>query len=151
MPDNYNNHTDSYGMRVKLDPKRSEITAQSISQYRQYTFMQIQKEVAIPGDFVDHAEIEFHFKKLDEELSEHETYNGVGNFIKYFIKVHMDYQGGSIVSGNVLEKLHEIKVKNHYNERAAKKKLEEIKANATEASTVQAANNQSDFGFENNN
>ena len=90
--------------------------------------MQIQKEVAIPGNFVDNAEIEFHFKKLDEELSEHETYNGIGNFVKYFIKVHMQYQGGSIVSGNTLEKLHEIKVKNHYNERAAKPKLEEIKA-----------------------
>lgn len=40
----------------------------------------------------------------------------------------MQYSGGSIVSGNVLEKLHEIKVKNHYNERAQKKRLEEIKA-----------------------
>ena len=82
----------------------------------------------MPGEFSDNFEVEFHFKKLDEELSEHETYDGIGNFVKYFIKVHMDYQGGSILSGNVLEYLHEIKVKNHYAARHARKKMEEIKA-----------------------
>ena len=45
----------------------------------------------MPGEFADNFEVEFHFKKLDEELSEHETYDGIGNFVKYFIKVHMDY------------------------------------------------------------
>jgi len=39
----------------------------------------------------------------------------------------MTYQGGSIVSGNELEKLHEIIVKNHYALRNMKKKMEEIK------------------------
>ena len=47
-----------------------------------------------------------------------------------------------------MEKLHEIKVKNHYNERAAKKKLEEIKAQAAievpkDSAPVQIQNQQS--------
>lgn len=115
------------GVVMNLNEKRSEITAQNISTYRQYTFMQIQKEVECAGEFNDYKELEFNFKKLDEELSEHETYNGVDNFIKYFIKVHMIYQGGSLVTGNNLEKLHEIVVKNHHASRNAKKKAEEMK------------------------
>ena len=77
------------------------------------------------SDFTNFKELEFRFKNLDEELNDHETYNGIDNFIKYFIKVHMTYQGGSIVSGNTLEKLFEFEVKNYYSHRAAKKKLEE--------------------------
>jgi hypothetical protein len=87
----------------------------------------MQKEVQMPGEFTDHTEVEFHFKKLEEELGEHETYDGIGNFVKYFIKVSMQYQGGSYLSGNTCEKLHEITVKNHYAARHARKKLEEIK------------------------
>jgi hypothetical protein len=81
----------------------------------------------MPGEFIDNTEVEFHFKKLEEELGEHETYDGIGNFVKYFIKVSMQYQGGSILTGNTVEKLHEITVKNHYAARHARKKLEEIK------------------------
>ena len=87
--------------------------------------MQIQKEVECSSEFTNFKELEFRFKNLDEELNDHETYNGIDNFIKYFIKVHMTYQGGSIVSGNTLEKLFEFEVKNYYSHRAAKKKLEE--------------------------
>ena len=60
-------------------------------------------------------------------MNAHETYNGIDNFIKYFIKVHMTYQGGSILSGNNLEQLFEFEVKNYYSHNAAKKKLEETK------------------------
>lgn len=74
--------------------------------------MQIQKEIEYAGEFSDFKEIEFEFKKLDEELSQHETYNGVDNFVKYFIKVSMNYSGGSLLAGSELEKLHEITVKN---------------------------------------
>jgi hypothetical protein len=37
----------------------------------------------------------------------------------------MTYKGGSIVSGNQMEKLFEFDVKNYYSHRAAKKKMEE--------------------------
>jgi len=110
-----------------LDEKRSDITAQNISKYRQYTFMQIQKEVECANDFTNYKELDFRFKNLEEELNAHETYNGIDNFIKYFIKVHMTYQGGSILSGNNLEQLFEFEVKNYYSHNAAKKKLEETK------------------------
>lgn len=43
----------------------------------------------------------------------------------------MTYQGGSIVSGNELEKLHEIVVKNHYAVKNMRDKMEEIKQNKT--------------------
>ena len=39
----------------------------------------------------------------------------------------MNYQGGSIVAGNELEKIHEITVKNNYALRGMKKRMEEIK------------------------
>ena len=55
-------------------------------QYKQYTFMQIQKEIECSGQFNDFIELEFKFKDLDEELSDHETYNGIDNFTKYFIR-----------------------------------------------------------------
>ena len=74
--------------------------------------MQIQKEVEQAGNFQDFKEIEFNFLKLESELSEHESYSGIDNYIKYFVKVQMNYQGGSIVSGNELIKLQEITVKN---------------------------------------
>ena len=69
--------------------------------------------------------MEFCFKNLDDELSEHETYNGIDNFVKYFLKVSMTYQGGSMYAGNTLEKLHVIEVKNYYGEILAKKRLDE--------------------------
>ena len=87
--------------------------------------MQIQKEVECSGEFNDFKSVEFCFKNLDDELSEHETYNGIDNFVKYFLKVSMTYQGGSMFAGNTLEKLHEIEVKNNYTELLAKKRLEE--------------------------
>ena len=74
------------------------------------------------SEFTNFKELEFRFKNLDEELNDHETYNGIDNFIKYFIKVQMTYKGGSIVSGNQLEKLFEFEVRNYYSHRAAKKK-----------------------------
>lgn len=122
------NQKNTQGMNIGLDEKRSEITAQNVSKYRQYTFMQIQKEIECSSDFTNFKELEFRFKNLDEELNDHETYNGIDNFVKYFIKVHMTYQGGSIVSGNTLEKLFEFEVKNYYTHRAAKKKQEEQKS-----------------------
>ena len=70
-----------------VENERKPVTAANISCYRQYTFMQIQKEVEMAGSFQDFKEIEFNFLKLESELSEHETYNGIDNFIKYFIKV----------------------------------------------------------------
>jgi hypothetical protein len=39
----------------------------------------------------------------------------------------MTYQGGSLLAGNNLEKLHEIKVKNYYSKQHAKRLLEEQK------------------------
>ena len=114
-------------MVVNLNANRSEITAQNIMQYKQYTFMQIQKEVECSGEFTNLCELEFKFKNLDEELSEHESYNGIDNFTKYFIKVHMKYQGGSMISGNNLERLQEFEVKNYYRTKLARKKLEEKK------------------------
>ena len=89
--------------------------------------MQIQKEIEYAGEFSDFKEVEFEFKKLDEELSQQETYNGVDNFVKYFIKVSMSYQGGSLLAGSELEKLHEITVKNQYALRHAQKRFEELK------------------------
>lgn len=77
----------SEGMLINLDPKRSEITAQSIQKYRQYTFMQIQKQIEYSGEFNDSKEVEFSFKNLDQEFSDHETYDGIDNFVKYFIKI----------------------------------------------------------------
>ena len=50
----------------------------------------------------------------------------------------MQYQGGSILTGNTVEKLHEITVKNHYAARHARKKLEEIKTQ-TETPLVMVA------------
>lgn len=87
--------------------------------------MQIQKEVESANSFSDYKEIEFEFRKLEEELKDHETYNGIDNFIKYFIKIQMTYQGGSLVAGSELEKLYEIKVKNHYATTGMKKRMEE--------------------------
>lgn len=60
-------------------------------------------------------------------MSEHETYNGIDNFIKYFIKVSMTYKGGSMFAGDTLEKLHEVEVKNSYVFRQAKKRQDEQK------------------------
>lgn len=91
--------------------------------------MQIQKVAELPGEFQDFKEIEFEFLKLEDELKEHESYDGIDNFIKYFIKVNMTYQGGSLVAGSDLEKLFEIKVKNHYALRGMRKRMEEIKTN----------------------
>ena len=108
-------------------------------QYKQYTFMQIQKEIECSGQFNDFIELEFKFKDLDEELSDHETYNGIDNFTKYFIKVHMKYQSGSIVSGSNLEKLHEFEVRNYYRTKLQRKKMEEQKAlQATQADSIGA-------------
>lgn len=104
-----------------------EISESTLSAYRQYTFMQIQKEIEYSSEFSDFKECEFHFKALDEELRDHETYNGIDNYIKYFIKVQMTYEGGSLLAGSTLEKLHEIVVKNHYALNAEKQRLEEIK------------------------
>lgn len=70
-----------------LNEARSDITAQNISKYRQYTFMQIQKQVEYSGNFSDEKEVEFAFKNLDEELRDHESYDGIDSFVKYFIKV----------------------------------------------------------------
>jgi hypothetical protein len=84
--------------------------------------------VECSGSFNDFIELEFKFKDLDEELSDHETYNGIDNFTKYFIKVHMKYQSGSVISGNNLEKLHEFEVRNYYRTKQARKKMEEQKA-----------------------
>ena len=88
---------------------------------------------------MDFKEIEFSFKKLEEELSEHETYDGIDNFVKYFIKVHMVYQGGSLLAGNNLEKLHEIKVKNYYAKQHAKRLLEEQKQEAQKAAVTETS------------
>jgi len=49
--------------------------------------MQIQKQIEYSGEFNDFKEMDFVFKNLDEELRDHETYNGVDNFIKYFLKI----------------------------------------------------------------
>lgn len=126
----YTHHkTNESGMIKNFKKETSEITAQNIGQFRQYIFMQIQKEVDSAGDFQDFKEVSFEFKNLDEEFKDHETYNGVDNFIKYFIKVQMTYQGGSIISGNELEKLHEIKVKNHDALKNVKQRMQEIKKN----------------------
>ena len=56
----------------------------------------------MPGEFTDEKVIDFCFKNLDEELRDHETYNGIGNFVKYFVRVDMKYDGGSMISGNDL-------------------------------------------------
>ena len=53
--------------------------------------MQIQKQVEYSGNFTNYHEVEFNFANLDEELREHESYDGIGNFVKYFIKVQMNY------------------------------------------------------------
>ena len=89
--------------------------------------MQIQKQVEYSGEFCNLKEVEFHFKNLDEELRDHETYNGVDNFIKYFLKIQMQYTGGSMIAGNNLEVLHEVIVKNNYGAMHNKKKREEQK------------------------
>ena len=112
-------------MVIKLDKNRANITAQNIAKYKQYTFMQIQKQVEYAGEFNDLKELEFNFKNLEEELRDHETYNGVDNFIKYFLKIQMTYTGGSMIAGNNLEVLHELIVKNNYSLMYAKKKREE--------------------------
>lgn len=122
----------SAGMITNYKKQKSEITAQNIALYRQYTFMQIQKEVESATSFQDYKEVAFEFLKLEDELKEHETYNGVDNFIKYFIKVEMTYQGGSLVAGNQLTKLHEITVKNQYALRNIRKRMEEIKQNSSQ-------------------
>uniref|UniRef100_A0A7S3FYP5 Uncharacterized protein n=1 Tax=Strombidium rassoulzadegani TaxID=1082188 RepID=A0A7S3FYP5_9SPIT len=90
---------------------RQPVTAQNIQGFRQYTFMQIQKEVEYSGSFVDKREVDFCFKNLVEELREHESYEGVDNMVKYFVRVNMNYQGGSMISGNNLEILHEFEVR----------------------------------------
>ena len=77
--------------------------------------MQIQKQIEYSNSFTDFKEVEFNFKNLAEELRDHETYDGIDNFVKYFIKVQMNYQGGSMITGNDLEKLHEFTVRNYYN------------------------------------
>ena len=87
--------------------------------------MQIQKQVEYSGEFNDLKELDFHFKNLEEELRDHESYNGVDNFIKYFLKIQMTYTGGSMIAGNNLEVLHEIIVKNNYNHLHAQRKREE--------------------------
>lgn len=61
-------YKNSQGMVIKLDENRSEITAKNISYYKQYTFMQIQKQVEFSGEFVNIKELEFNFKNLEEEL-----------------------------------------------------------------------------------
>lgn len=124
----YVSSKNSEGMVVKLDQKRANITAQNIAKYKQYTFMQIQKQVEYSGEFCNLKEVDFNFKNLEEELREHETYNGVDNFIKYFLKIQMNYTGGSMIAGNNLEVLHEVTVKNHYSHMHAKKKREEQRA-----------------------
>lgn len=78
--------------------------------------MQMQKQVEYAGNFTNYHEVEFDFKKLDEELREHESYDGVNNYVKYFIKVQMNYQGGSMIAGNDLEVLHEFTVRNYLNQ-----------------------------------
>ena len=111
-----------------VDPKRANVTAQNIQKYRQYTFLQIVKEIQCNGDFIDFLEVPFHFKNLDEELGEYESYDGIDNFVKYFVKVQMNYQGGSVIAGNDLEKLFEFKVAGHHvkrTERLVKKKKAE--------------------------
>ena len=82
--------------------------------------MQIQKQVEYSGSFSDKHEVSFEFKNLEDELREQETYDGIDNFVRYFIKVQMNYQGGSIISGSDLEVLREFTVKNYYNREAVK-------------------------------
>jgi hypothetical protein len=53
--------------------------------------MQIQKEVDFPGEFSDSKTVTFCFKNLMEELRDHETYDGIDNFVKYFIRINMNY------------------------------------------------------------
>ena len=77
--------------------------------------MQIVKQVECGGSFTDLHEVKFCFESLDDELREHETFSGIDNFVKYFIKVQMNYQGGSMIAGNELEVLHEFVVKNYAN------------------------------------
>jgi hypothetical protein len=129
LPHTSRHQTNQAGMIKDYKASKSEITAQNIQHFRQYTFMQIQKEAEKPGEFQDFKEIEFEFLKLEDELKEHESYDGIDNFIKYFIKINMTYQGGSLVAGKELERLHEIKVKNHYALRGLRKRVEEIKNN----------------------
>jgi len=48
--------------------------------------------------------------------------------VKYFVKVQMNYQGGSVIAGSDLEKLVEFKVAGHHakrTERLVKKKKAE--------------------------
>lgn len=118
-------YKNSQGMVIKLDKNRQQITAGNIAKYKQYTFMQIQKQVEYSGEFSNFKEIEFNFKNLEEELRDHETYNGIDNFIKYFLKIQMTYTGGSMIAGNNLEVLHEVTVKNNYTLMHSKRKREE--------------------------
>lgn len=96
-------------------------------------------------------EIEFNFKNLEEELRDHETYNGIDNFIKYFLKIQMTYTGGSMIAGNNLEVLHEVIVKNNYSLMHAKKKREEQKAQQSQsekgAVSVQKGASSGDLDF----
>ena len=124
------------GMVKDLDPDRSTITAQNISKYNQYTFIQMQKEVECSGSFNNFKELEFKFSNLEDELNQYETYNGIDNFVKYFIKVQMSYQGGSMISGSLLEILHEFEVKNYYNARLTKKRIEDHQKQLNEGQTI---------------
>ena len=77
--------------------------------------MQIVKQIDFLGSFTGLHEIKFNFENLEDELREHESFSGIDNFVKYFVKVEMNYQGGSLLAGNELEVLHEFTVKNHLN------------------------------------
>ena len=77
--------------------------------------MQIVKQVECGGSFTDQHEVKFCFENLEDELREHETFSGIDNFVKYFVKIQMNYQGGSMIAGNELEVLHEFVVKNYAN------------------------------------
>jgi len=103
----------SAGMIKEINYELGDIDTKNISQFRQYVFMQIQKEAEFSGEFTDKKTIEFSFKNLEDELKDHETYNGIDNFVKYFIRVNMNYEGGSMFSGNNLEILQEFEVKNY--------------------------------------
>lgn len=68
----------------------------------------------MPGEFSGSKEVSFHFKNLEEELRDHETYDGVDNLVKYFIRVNMNYKGGSMIAGNELVVLKEFTVRNYH-------------------------------------
>lgn len=57
---------------------------------RQYTFMQMTREVEFQGTFDDEFTACFNFKNM--ELSQ-DTYNGISMELNYYLKVEMVYQG----------------------------------------------------------